>query len=176
MRLTYILMAAVLTLSVHQVPVTAFVGSDDAPTALVSPEFLHRVGADRSVSDQSRFLRGNNFADSDKEERAFADVVDQLMAKAFVKKIVRTESFSTLGKVNGLARLKRIEDEADNFLLSVFKFSDDAKMSPSALAKHLKTFPELDDKFKEKAVVMYADYLKGLGKAHSERLIRAHNE
>ncbi|POM69114.1 Secreted RxLR effector peptide protein [Phytophthora palmivora] len=163
MRLPLLLLAAVLTLSAHQVPVTAFVGSAAASTGLKSPRFLHPVGTDQSASNQSRFLRGNNIAEGDKEERAFVDV-EKVMAKNLVDKMARTNSFSVLDNVDDLARIDKISAAADDFLTSAFKIADNAKMSPSALANDLKTFRELDDDFIEKAVGMYTNYLKGLGK------------
>ncbi|POM76422.1 Secreted RxLR effector peptide protein [Phytophthora palmivora] len=73
MHLPYILITAILTLSVHQVPVIASVGSDIALTGVMSLGFLHLLGADQSDIDQFRFLRGNNIAEDDKEERGLRD-------------------------------------------------------------------------------------------------------
>nr|QMU24855.1 PaRXLR31 [Phytophthora agathidicida] len=165
MRLPCILMAAVSTLSVHQVPVTAFVGSDVALTGVMSLGFLHLVGADQRVSDQSRFLRGNNIAEGDEEERGFADVVQQLMAKNVANKMIRTNSISALEKVDDLAKLDKITAAIDDHLVSVFKFADDANMRPRDLAITLKKFPDVDDVFIKEAVQMYTNYLRRLGKA-----------
>ncbi|POM79278.1 Secreted RxLR effector peptide protein [Phytophthora palmivora] len=165
MRLSYILMTAVLTLAAHQLPVTASVGHDAALTGVMSLGFLHHVGADQGVSEQSRFLRGNNIDEGDKEERGIYEVVQQLMARHFVSKMLRTESFSALNKVDDLAKLKQISDATDNHLASVFKFADETKkMSPRDLAIELKTVQGADDDIIEKAVGMYTNYLKGLGK------------
>ncbi|OWZ22774.1 RxLR effector protein [Phytophthora megakarya] len=166
MRLPYILMAAVLTLSIHQVPANAFVGSDVALAGVTSLGFLHLVGADQSISDQSRFLRGKNIAEGDEEERGwnFGDVVEKLMAKHFVNKVVKTESLSAVDKVDDLAKLDNIMDAADNHAASMFKFAHENKnMRPSDLATELKTFKELDDDFITKTVGMYTDYLKKRG-------------
>ncbi|POM81241.1 Secreted RxLR effector peptide protein [Phytophthora palmivora] len=163
MRVPYILVAAVLTLSVHQVPVTASVGSDVALTGVMSLGFLHLVSAHQNASDQSRFLRGNNIAKGDNEERGFADVVENLMAKNLVDKMVRTQSFSALEKVDSQAKLDKLSAAADDYLTSVFKFVHDAKMKPEDLAIQMKTFPDVDDAFVEKAVQMYTTYLKSIG-------------
>ncbi|POM77417.1 Secreted RxLR effector peptide protein [Phytophthora palmivora] len=164
MRGPYILVAAVLTLSVHQVPVTASVGSDVALTGVMSLGFLHLVSAHQSASDQSRFLRGNNIAKGDNEERGFADVVEKLMAKNLVDKMVRTQSFSALEKVDSQAKLDKLSAAADDYLTSVFKFvHEKAKMKPEDLAIQMKTFPDVDDAFVEKAVHMYTTYLKSIG-------------
>ncbi|OWZ00134.1 RxLR effector protein [Phytophthora megakarya] len=139
MRLLYILMAAVSTLSVHQVPVTASVGGDVALTGVMSLGFLHLVGADENVRDQSRFLRGNNLA-GDKEERGwnFVGFVEKLMTKIFVDKLMRTQSFSALEKVDDLAKLDKYLVGADDHLVPAFKFADDAKMGPRDMANELK--------------------------------------
>ncbi|POM73191.1 Secreted RxLR effector peptide protein [Phytophthora palmivora] len=156
MRLAKILLAAIMTLSVHQVSVAASVGSDVTLTGVMSLGFLHLVGADQSVSDQFRFVRGNNIAEGGKEERGFA--------KDLVSKMLRTESFSSLEKVNDLVTLKTISAEVDEHLKSVFKFADEKKMNPSALATQLKTIHGADDAITKKAVDMYTSYLKSLGK------------
>ncbi|POM72586.1 Secreted RxLR effector peptide protein [Phytophthora palmivora] len=162
MRLLYILMAAVLTLSVPQTSVTASVDSDVALAGVMSLGFLHLVGA-----EQSRFLRGNDIAEDDKEERGFYEVVQKMMAKHFVDKMVRTESFSAVEKVDDLVTLNKISAEVDDQLKSVFKYAHETKkMSPKALTNEMKTIQGADDDIIEKAVGMYTDYLKRLGKAH----------
>ncbi|OWZ22371.1 RxLR effector protein [Phytophthora megakarya] len=152
MRLTYMFMIAVSALSVNQVPVTASVGSNTS----------------RSINDPSRFLRGSNVAEGDKEERGwnFADIVEQLMNKHLFNKLVRTESFSALDKVDDLARLDKISDTADDHLKSIFEFADQQKMRPDDLVDKLRTFDELDEDFIKKAVGMYTNYLQGIGKIH----------
>ncbi|KAJ8571931.1 hypothetical protein ON010_g4902 [Phytophthora cinnamomi] len=157
MHLPYILMAAVSTLSVHQVPVTASVGSDVALTGAMSLVFLHFVSADQSVSDHTRFLRCNNIDEGDEEERGFADMVE---VKNFVKKMLRTNSFSDLEKAEELAKINKISDAADD------QFADNANMRPDDLAIHLKTFPEVVDDFMKQADEKYTNYLRGLGKVN----------
>ncbi|POM69256.1 Secreted RxLR effector peptide protein [Phytophthora palmivora] len=167
MRLPHILLAAVLTLSANQLPVTESVGSDVALTGVMSLGFFHLVCADQSVSDQSRFLRGNNIAEGDKEERGFYDVVQKMMAKNIVDKVVRTESFSALDKVTDPAMVTKISTAADDHLASVFKFADETKkMSPRDLAIEMKTIQGADDDIIQKAVEMYTAYLRGRGKVH----------
>ncbi|KAJ8524441.1 hypothetical protein ON010_g16677 [Phytophthora cinnamomi] len=161
MRLPYILMAAVSTLFVHQVPVTASVGGDIALTGAMSLGLLHFVGADQSVSVQTRLLRGDTIDERDEEERGFPDMA---AVKNFVKEMLRTESFSALEKVDDLVSLNKISAAADEHLASVFKFAHDNNMSPDDLATHLKTIPKADKAISEKAVEMYSKYLEGLGK------------
>ncbi|OWZ06976.1 RxLR effector protein [Phytophthora megakarya] len=164
MRLSYILVAAASTLSVHQVPVTASVGNDVALTGVVSLGFMHLVGADHGIIDQSRFLRGSNIADGAKEERGFAEVVERVMAKNIFRKMIRKESFSALDKVDNPAILDKISDEADDFLISMFKLADQKNMTPRDLANELKTFPDADAAIRAKAVELYTNYLADLGK------------
>ncbi|POM77925.1 Secreted RxLR effector peptide protein [Phytophthora palmivora] len=154
-------MTAVLTLSAHQLPVIESVGSDVALTGVMSLGLLHIVGADQSVSGQSRFLRDNNIAEGDKEERGFYEVVQKLMAKNLVSKMVKSESVSALDKVDDTARLSKISTASDDHLASVFKFSAAAKMSPDDLAIELKAIQGADDDIIEKAVGWYTMYLKG---------------
>ncbi|POM75899.1 Secreted RxLR effector peptide protein [Phytophthora palmivora] len=159
MRLSFIIMTVVSALSVHQVPATASVGSGVELTGVMSLGFLHLVGADQSVSDQSRFLRGNNIAEGDEEERGFYEVVQKMMAKNLVDKMVRTQSFSALEKVDDLAKLNKISAAADDYLASMFKFADDANMKPADLAIHMKGIEGADDDIIKKAVEMYTKYL-----------------
>ncbi|POM73192.1 Secreted RxLR effector peptide protein [Phytophthora palmivora] len=167
MHLAKILLVAIMTLSVRQTSVTASVDSDVALTGVMSLGLLHLVGADQSVSDQSRFLRGNNIAEGDKEERGFYEVVQKMMAKNLVDKMVRTEPFPALDKVKDPAMASKISAAVDDHLKSVFKYAHETKkMSPKALANELKTIQGADDDIIEKAVGMYTDYLKRLGKAH----------
>ncbi|OWY97067.1 RxLR effector protein [Phytophthora megakarya] len=166
MRMSYVLMAIVSTLSVYQVTVTASVGSEIALTGVMSLGFSHLAAAVKGVGDQSRFLRSNNIPAGDKEERGFAEGVQQLMIKLLVNKMARTNSFSDLEKVDDLAKLDKVSAAADNHLVSLFKFVDQEKnMGPRDLAKELKTFTNVDETLKKEAVQMYTNYLRGLGKA-----------
>ncbi|OWY94143.1 RxLR effector protein [Phytophthora megakarya] len=160
MRLSYILIAMVSTLSVYQVTVTASVGSEIALTGVMSLGFSHLAGADKCAGDQSRFLRSNNIPAGDKEERGFAEVVQQLMTKNLVSKMARTNSFSDLEKVDDLAKLDKVSAAADNHLVSPRK-----NIRPRDLVKELKTFTNVDETLKKEAVQMYTNYLRGLGKA-----------
>ncbi|POM80624.1 Secreted RxLR effector peptide protein [Phytophthora palmivora] len=160
MRLPYNLMTAVLILSAHQLPVIES-GSDVALTGVMSLGLLHIVDADQGVSGQSRFLRGNNIAEGDKEERGFYEVVQQMMAKLIVSKMLKTESVSALDKVKDPTMVSKISAAADDKLTSVFKFSAAAKMSPGDLAIELKAIQGADDDIIEKAVGWYTMYLKG---------------
>ncbi|OWZ06590.1 RxLR effector protein [Phytophthora megakarya] len=166
MRVAYILMTAVSTLFAYRVPVTAAVGSDVALTGVMSLGVLHLVGADQSVSNQSRFLRGINFNEGNKEERwwTFGQVVEKLMAKNFVEKMAKSQSFSALEKVDDLKQLKKYAAAADDYMISMFKFADDAKMSPRDMANTLKDVPQAGDVIAAKTVELYTKYLKGLGK------------
>ncbi|KAF1785530.1 hypothetical protein GQ600_22799 [Phytophthora cactorum] len=119
MRLTYIVMAAASILSAHHDTVTASAANDVALTGVVSLGFLHHVSADQRIGNQSRFLRGNKIAEGDNEERGFADVVEQLMAK-------------TLSTTH-------------DYMMVVFKYARDNKMRPEDLNKILKELPEADD-------------------------------
>ncbi|POM76813.1 Secreted RxLR effector peptide protein [Phytophthora palmivora] len=157
MRLLYILMAALATLSVYQVPVTASIGSV-ALTGGMSLGLLHLVSADQTISDQSRFLRGNNIAEGGKEERGFAENL--------VYKMLRTNSFSALKKVNNLATQKRISAIADDYLASLFSVVNKANMKTDDLAIHMKKIGA-DDKSIGTAVEKYTTYLKELGKNHA---------
>ncbi|OWZ00636.1 RxLR effector protein [Phytophthora megakarya] len=164
MRLPNTLMAAVATLFVHQVPVTVSVGSDVALTGVISIGVLHLVDADQRVGDQFRFLRGNNIAEGDKEERGwdFNEVVQRFTAKKLVQKMLKTNSFSELEKVDDLARLYQISDAADDQMVTIFKFADQNSLRPPDLAKELRNFAELDDDFIKMAVTKYTSYLSGL--------------
>ncbi|OWZ17814.1 RxLR effector protein [Phytophthora megakarya] len=155
MRLSCILMTAVSAL---QAPVTAAVGSDAVLTGVVSLGVLHLVGADQTVIDQSRFLRGNDVSKDDVEERGFSTVD----AKNLVTKLFRTNSFSDLKNVDDLTTLNKISDAADDHLKSVFKFAQQKGMDADDLTKELKTFQDLNDDFITKAREMYSNYLKGL--------------
>ncbi|OWZ23460.1 RxLR effector protein [Phytophthora megakarya] len=160
MRLSCILMSAVSAISALQAPVTTAVGSDAVLTGIVSLGVLHLVGADQGVSDQSRFLRGNDVTEGDKEERGFSTAD----AKNLVTKLFRTNSFSDLKNVDDLTTLDKISGAADDHLGSVFKFAHQNGMDADDLTKELKTFQELDDDFITKAREMYSNYLKGLRK------------
>ncbi|OWY98950.1 RxLR effector protein [Phytophthora megakarya] len=162
MRLSCFLMTALSTLSVLQVPVTASVGSNAVHTGVMSQGALNLVGASQSVSHQTRVLRGNNIAKDVKEERGFSAAE----AKNFVNKLVKTNSFSDLGKVKELTSLNLMLDDTAARMASAFKVADRKNMSPDRLKNELKTFQELDDDFITKAVEWYSDYLKGLGKLH----------
>ncbi|POM61695.1 Secreted RxLR effector peptide protein [Phytophthora palmivora] len=154
MRVPCILLAAVVTLFVHQVPVIASVGSEVALTGVTSLGLLHFVGADQSVSDQSRFLRGNKI-EGDTEERG--------KAGELFSKMVKTQSYSDLENVADLVTLKEITAKVDDHLASVFKFAEGAKMKPDDLAIRLKSIEGADDDIAKKAVDMYTSYLKGHG-------------
>ncbi|OWZ02771.1 RxLR effector protein [Phytophthora megakarya] len=164
MRLSYILVAAVSTLSVHQVPVSASVGNDVALSGVMSLGFMHFVGADHGIIDQSRYLRGNNIAEGAMDERSFAEVVERVMAKNIFRKMIKKESFSALDKVHNPAILNKISDEADDFLITMFKLADQNNMTPRDLANQLKTFPDADAAIRAKAVELYTNYLNELGK------------
>ncbi|POM68263.1 Secreted RxLR effector peptide protein [Phytophthora palmivora] len=127
------------------------VGSGVALTGAMPLGFLHLVGADQSVSDQTRFLRGNNIAEGDKEERMFA--------KDLVDKMVRTNSLSALEKVDDPAMIKKLLAASEDKLASVFKFLDDANMKPADLAIHMKGIEGADDDIMKKAIEMYTKYL-----------------
>ncbi|POM75542.1 Secreted RxLR effector peptide protein [Phytophthora palmivora] len=189
MRVPYILLAAVVTLFVHQVPVIASVGSEVALTGVTSLGLLLFVGADQSVSDQSRFLRGNQIDEGDKEERG--------KAGELFSKMLKTQSYSDLENVADLVTLKKNSAKVDGHLASVFKFAEDAKMKPDDLAIHLKSIHGADDDIAKKVVDMYTSYLTwhsrlalreamqtvsrmdvniGLLLVKTQRRIRAHNE
>ncbi|OWZ18570.1 RxLR effector protein [Phytophthora megakarya] len=67
--------------------------------------------------------------------------------------MIRKESFSALDKVDNPAILDKISDEADDFLISMFKLADQKNMTPRDLANELKTFPDADAAIRAKAVV-----------------------
>ncbi|OWY98700.1 RxLR effector protein [Phytophthora megakarya] len=159
MRLPCIVMAAVSTLSVLQVPVIASAASNIALTGVMSLGCSHLVGADQSISDQSRFLRGNNIAEGDKEERGFADVVEKLMAKNLVDKMIRKNSFSALEKVDSLKKMDDILAAIDVNLASVFKAANNKKMRPEDMATELRKLPGADDALVTQAVQQYTNYL-----------------
>ncbi|OWZ05455.1 RxLR effector protein [Phytophthora megakarya] len=156
MRLSCILMTAISTLFVHQVPVTASVGSDAALTGVMSLGVFHLVGADQSVIDQSRFLRRNDVSKDDEEERGFT-AAD---AKNLVTKLFKANSFSDLEKLDDLTNLNKVSDAADDNIKSVFSFAQRNRMDADDLAIQLNKFPELDEVFKAKAVEMYSNYLR----------------
>ncbi|EEY70615.1 secreted RxLR effector peptide protein, putative [Phytophthora infestans T30-4] len=164
MRLNYVLLAAASTLLARHVTSTPYSANDVALTGVMSLGFIHFVGADQSVSDQSRFLRGGNIDEYDNEERSFVEVVKQAMIKNnFVNKLMKKNSFSDIEKIDDLGKLKRISVAADDQLNSAFKLADDAKMSPDDLAKVLKEMPGADDALTGKAKEMYTEYLKTVG-------------
>ncbi|OWZ22381.1 RxLR effector protein [Phytophthora megakarya] len=158
MRLSYFLIATVSTLFVHQVPVGASVSNDAILAGVMSLGVLQLVGADQSVNDQSRFLRGNDVSEDDEEERGFSAADATKLATKFF----RTNSFSDLQKVDELTKLNKITDAADDQVTSVFRFAQQHNMGTDDLAKHLKNFPELDDTFRAKAVEMYSNYLRSV--------------
>ncbi|OWZ12078.1 RxLR effector protein [Phytophthora megakarya] len=164
MRLVYNIMTAVFLLSVHQVPVTASVGSDIALTGVMSLGFWHLVDAGQKETDHARFLRRNHNIEGEKEDRGFADVVEQLMAKILVNKMVRTNSFSALEKVDDLGTLRKISDEAHHHMTSAFKAADQKKMSPRDLAIEMEKISGADNAIIVKAIKKYTMYLRGLGK------------
>ncbi|OWZ00299.1 hypothetical protein PHMEG_00028540 [Phytophthora megakarya] len=94
----------------------------------------------------------------------FAGVVEKLMTKIFVDKLMRTQSFSALEKVDDLAKLDKYLVGVDDHLVPAFKFADDAKMRPHDIANELKKIPEADDVIAAKTVELYTNYLKGLDK------------
>ncbi|OWZ03877.1 RxLR effector protein [Phytophthora megakarya] len=156
MHLSCILTTAIWTLLIHQVPVTALVGSDAALTGVMSLEFLHLVGADRSVIDQYRFLRGNDVSEEDDEERGFSTED----AKAFITKLVKMKTISDLWKVDDLTKLDKILDAAGDHMESKFRFAQRNKLGADDLANELKNFPELDESFRARVVELYSNYLK----------------
>ncbi|OWZ18674.1 RxLR effector protein [Phytophthora megakarya] len=164
MRVPYVVMAAVLAFSFHQVPVTG--GSDVALTGVISTGGMRLGGADESVSNHSRFLRGNNIANGDKEERwlGIRETFKQLMAHITVAKMLWKDSFSALDKVDDIAQLVRIEAITDKKMFSAFKTADTKKMDPHDLATELKKIPEADDDIIKLAVEGYTSYLRTLGK------------
>ncbi|OWZ15300.1 RxLR effector protein [Phytophthora megakarya] len=166
MRLLYSLMVAVSILAARQVPIAASTGSDIALTGVTSLVFFNLVSAAQSVRYQPRFLRANNIDEGDKEERlsTFAETVEKLMAKNLVDKIMRTQSFSALEKVENLAQLNRISEAVDDRMMKVFKFADDANMKPRDLANQLRNMPEADDAIATKTLELYTNYLKKHGK------------
>ncbi|OWZ10366.1 RxLR effector protein [Phytophthora megakarya] len=167
MRLAYIVMTTILTLSVNQVLVTASVGSDVAISGVMSLGVLHHVDADRSDNDQPRYLRGNNIAEGDQEEErtfSFLEAVKQMLAQNLVAKMMRKNSFSDLDIIDNLAQLTRIEVDADKQAVKAFKLAHSGKMDPDDLAAVLKTFPDVEDDIIKKSVEMYSNYLKELAK------------
>ncbi|OWZ14529.1 RxLR effector protein [Phytophthora megakarya] len=156
MRLSYFLAAAITTMSVHQDPVTASVGSEVAFTGIMSLGFLHLVDADQSVSDQPRFLRGNNVAESDKEERMFAlGVIEKLANQAKNKK--------ELLKLKP-AQLDKLLAEADAFMVSRFKTLDYLNMTPRDMEAQLRTVSGVSDDAIKEAVDAHAKYLNAISK------------
>ncbi|ETK81691.1 hypothetical protein L915_12826, partial [Phytophthora nicotianae] len=152
MRLGFTLLVTISTLFAHRDAATAAAVNDVALTGAMSLGFLHLVGADESVSDQSRFLRGNKIAENENEERGILD------AKSFVEKLFRTNSFSELKKIDDLTELKQISAAADGKMKSVFRFADDANMHPDDLAKIGKSISGFDDALKAKALKKYTKY------------------
>ncbi|KAI9988708.1 hypothetical protein PInf_022166 [Phytophthora infestans] len=106
MRLTYVLLAAASILFARHVISTPYFANDVALTGVLSLGFIHFVGADQSVSDQSRFLRGGNIDEDDNEERNFLELVKLAMTNSFVNKMIKQESFSDLEKIDDLGELK----------------------------------------------------------------------
>ncbi|ETI41644.1 hypothetical protein F441_13095 [Phytophthora nicotianae CJ01A1] len=166
MRLGFILLVTISTLFAHRDVVTASAINNVALTGAMSLGFQHLVGADESVSDQSRFLRGNKIAENDNEERGFGEVVEQMMAKNLVEKLLRTNSFSKLEKTDKLTDLNKISAAADDKMKSVFKFADDAKMRPDDLAKIGKSISGFDDALKAKALEEYTQYWNKMHNVH----------
>ncbi|OWY99860.1 RxLR effector protein [Phytophthora megakarya] len=166
MRLLYSLMVAVSILAARQAPIAASAGSDVALTGVTSLVFFILVGANQSVRYQPRFLRANNIDKGDKEERllGFAEIVEKLMAKNIVDKMMRTQSFSALEKVDDLSQLNRISDAVDDHMMKVFKFADNANMKPRDMANQLRNMPEADDAIATKTLELYTNYLKKHGK------------
>ncbi|OWZ22402.1 RxLR effector protein [Phytophthora megakarya] len=156
MRMSYFLATAISTLSAHQVPVTASVGSKIALTGVMSLGFLHLVDADQSVNDQPRFLRGNNIAESDNEERGFTFGEVEKM----VNQLKNTNAFMKLKP----AQKETLSAKADDFMVSGFKALDDLQMRPHDLDAQLRTIPEVKDALRQKAVDGYTNYLKEMGK------------
>ncbi|EEY70613.1 secreted RxLR effector peptide protein, putative [Phytophthora infestans T30-4] len=163
MRLTYVLLAAASILFARHVISTPYFANDVALTGVLSLGFIHFVGADQSVSDQSRFLRGGNIDEDDNEERNFLELVKLAMTNSFVNKMIKQESFSDLEKIDDLGELKRISTVIENKLNNLFKQADDANKSPDDLAKILKEMPDADDALTAKTLEMYTDYLKTVG-------------
>ncbi|KAG2774627.1 hypothetical protein JG687_00013819 [Phytophthora cactorum] len=126
--------------------------------------FLHLVGADQSISDQSRLLRRNTIAEGDNEERGIADVVEQLMAKNLVDKLFRTNSFSAFEKTTNLGVLKKAEAAADVKMKSMLKTADEAGMRPKDMATKLNDFPDVDDALRSAALQQYTNYLQTIDK------------
>ncbi|OWZ05288.1 RxLR effector protein [Phytophthora megakarya] len=156
MLLSHTLMAAISTLFVLQVPVTVSVGSDALLTGVMSLGVLQLVGADQSVIDQSRFLRGNDVAEDDEEERVFG-AAD---AKKLVSKLFRTDSFSDLKKMSELTKLNKVADATDDHMKSVFRFVQQNHIGADDLEKQLKSFPQLDDATRAQAVEMFSNFLR----------------
>ncbi|KAG6962780.1 hypothetical protein JG688_00008441 [Phytophthora aleatoria] len=170
MRLTYIVMAAASILSAHHDTLTASAANDVALTGVMSLGFLHLVGADQRIGDQSRFLRSNKIAKGDNEERGFAEVVEHVMAvqaaaKGHVKKLTKTGDFSALEKSDDLLLHESIGALLDVRMKGAFKSASDKNMRPADLDDMLKELPEADDAIRAVAVKGYTDYLKGIGKA-----------
>ncbi|OWZ20074.1 RxLR effector protein [Phytophthora megakarya] len=162
MRLSCILLAAVSTLIVHQVPVTASVGSDALLTGVMSLEFLHIVCADNSFTDQSRFLRRNKVTEANEEERGltFAQAIKKVIAENHVKTLVRNQSFSKLDKMDRLVKVDDILDAADKNMASAFQFAQSKNMGADHLMTALHGFKELDDGFINRAVAQYKTFLE----------------
>ncbi|EEY70605.1 secreted RxLR effector peptide protein, putative [Phytophthora infestans T30-4] len=163
MRLTYVLLAAASTLFARHVTSTPYFANDVALTGVLSLGFIHFVGADQSVSDQSRFLRGGSIDEDDNEEINFLELVKQAMTNNFVNKLMKKSSFSDLEKIDDFGELKRISTIIDDKLNNLFKQADDANKSPDELAKILKEMPDVDDALTAKTLEMYTDYLKAVG-------------
>ncbi|ETL32564.1 hypothetical protein L916_14892, partial [Phytophthora nicotianae] len=164
MRLSYVLVGVASILTAHHDTVAASAGNDVALSAVMSLGFLHLVGADESIGDQSRLLRGNKITDDDNEERGFAEVVERMMAKNLIDKLLRTHSFSALEKTNDGAVLDKALGMADDTMKSVFKFADDAKMRPEDLAKIANNFDNFDDALKGAALKEYTKYWNAIHK------------
>ncbi|OWZ19966.1 RxLR effector protein [Phytophthora megakarya] len=162
MRLVYILLAVVSTLCVYQVPVAASVGNEAALTGVMSLGFLHLIGADQSVSDQSRFLRSNLNTEGSKEERGLYDLFQIWLTKRLVDKMAKDKDSSLLGKwwVQWLVNADHAVDEADNKLAAAYKAVKDKNMKPSDLAAKLREDPTVDDETLALALGWYRNYLK----------------
>ncbi|ETK81820.1 hypothetical protein F441_10367 [Phytophthora nicotianae CJ01A1] len=161
MRLSYILVAALSTLSALHDTVTASTANGIALTGVVLLVSLHLAVADQSEALRPGSLRDNKIDNGDNEERGFREVVEQTMAKHVVDKIFRTKSFSGLDKLEKTGNLAVIDKAlayADDRMKGVFKFADDANMLPDDMAKMLKDLPDVDDALRSKAVQEYTKY------------------
>ncbi|ETO70288.1 hypothetical protein F444_13216 [Phytophthora nicotianae P1976] len=160
MRLGYFLLATTLTLIAHRDVVTATAINGVALTGAVSLGFMHPVGADESISDQSRFLRGNKIAENENEERGILD------AKSFAEKLFRTNSFSELKKIDDLTDLNKISAAAGDKKNLVFNAAagGEKKMRPEDLARIGNTFDDFDDALKAKALKKYTKHWNNMHK------------